>query len=46
MFNIKLSDKYKINVNGGSSKGTQDKYRKDDFWYKEDKLRDKGHYSL
>lgn len=43
MFNIKLSDKYKINVNGGSSKGTQDKYRKDDFWYKEDKLGNEGY---
>lgn len=38
MFSVKLSDKYKINMNGGSSKGTQDKYRKDEYWYKEDKL--------
>lgn len=38
MFSVELSDKYKINMNGGSSKGTQDKYRRDEYWYKEDKL--------
>ena len=43
MFNIKLSDKYKVNINGGSSKGTQDKYRKDNFWYKEGKLGNEGY---
>lgn len=37
MFNESISDEYRVYTTGGS-KGTQVKYVKDNFWYKEDNL--------
>ena len=40
-FNVNISDEYRVNTTG-DSKGSQVKYYKDGFWYKEDCLGDEG----
>lgn len=41
MFNVSISNEFRVNVMGGS-KGTQVKYLYDGFWYKEDNLGNEG----
>lgn len=41
MFNVELGQEYKVAVNSGS-KGTQIKYKKANFWYKEDNAGNEG----
>lgn len=33
MFSVDLGQEYKVNIDGGLSKGTQVKYRKGIYWY-------------